>query len=142
MAYRTWKNIFNPPKFKYICRLWERTALKTANLLEVDFKNRKSQVMLVRYEDMVTHDKDETERLLDFCRLKPSSFDWKGLENMPVRGSSFLRDEKGNINFSKGVPKDANFDPLKRWSDWSSKQLRVFKSICHKGMQALGYQID
>lgn len=131
-----------PSDFEMVCRLWNESALKVVELLSNDFSDRQNQVLLVRYEALYQNIAEETKRILDFCKLSHDSFDLGKLEVMPIRGSSFLRNSNGNMDFTQGIQPDEKFDPLHRWRSWTQKQHRVFRKCCRTGMQSLGYPID
>jgi hypothetical protein len=122
-----------------ICHQWNTAALKINDLVSQVFNAQKEQVLLVRYEDLFQNMAEEVQRILNFCNLPIDKFDWESLEVMPIRGSSFLRDQKGNIDFKKGVNPDSSFDPMNRWEKLSQKQKVLFWKYCRSGMEALGY---
>jgi hypothetical protein len=128
--------------FEIVCRKWNASSLAVAGLMRDFLPSRCDQVLLTRYEHLFQRTIDETKRILDFCGLSHQRYDWKALEKMPVRGSSFLRDADGNINFSKGIEPNEQFDPMKRWGSWSLNQQRMFRKLCYHGMQALGYPVN
>jgi hypothetical protein len=122
-----------------ICHQWNTAAIKIHHLVNQVFQDRKEQVLLVRYEDLFQNMTEEVQKVLDFCNLSIDKFDWEALGVMPVRGSSFLRDKKGNIDFKKGINPDGSFDPMNRWDKLSPKQKATFWKHCRTGMEALGY---
>ena len=111
----------------------------------VEFKRNSdepSRFLIVRYEDLLTDLRPQMERLLDFCRLDRSSFDFERAARLPVYGSSeFFGPEHTSLHWQP-VERDDTFDPRRRWRDWSSAMHEEFWAIAGAQMRRLGYAED
>jgi hypothetical protein len=88
--------------------------------------NSENKLIIVRYEDLVTTPQQEIPKILTWLGINELAFDWPKFQAMPVRGSSFLRDQSGKINFTNGVEKNTEFSPIHRWKYWSKSQLSYY----------------
>ncbi len=138
LKHKLWKRM-SQTDLEIICDRWNSSALKVVNLLEEFSVQRKKQVLLVRYEDLFQNTTSELQRILNFCGLSSAEFNWDALEAMPIRGSSFQRNQTGSIDFKKGIQADSSFDPMNRWTAFSQKQQKIFWKYCREGMKALDY---
>ena len=137
--YQGWKHFKIPSAFEAICQKWNMSAVKVSDLTQNTFNDKTNQVLWLRYEDLCQNTASETEKILSFCQLPAAEYDWDALSKMPVRGSSFLRDSKGKINFSEGISSDTPLDSMSRWRDWTPKKHNIFWDYCTSGMKLLGY---
>ena len=121
-------------------QLWARGADEIA-----DFRSTsegQSRSVLVRYEDLFTDVRPQLERILDFCGLDRSSYDFEQATQLPVRGSSeFLGPERNWVHWEP-VERDDTFDPQRRWRDWSPAMHEEFWAIAEAQMRRLGYTED
>jgi hypothetical protein len=98
-----------------------------------------SRVLVVRYEDLVTDLRPHLERILDFCGLDRSSFDFERAAQLPVYGSSEAFGPVHAASSYRPVERDETFDPLRRWRDWPSAMHDEFWAIAGAQMRRLGY---
>jgi len=140
--YRHWRRFLPDSDFKILCRMFQAESLKLSAFLE---SNRSSELQsrftVFRFEDIYLKSDEQIPILLDFCSLDESHFDWQRFRNMAVRGSSFLKNEQGKIDFGTGIRATGSFHPIGRWQEWPSRWQRHFKSVCGNAMQKLGYEI-
>ncbi len=97
--------------------------------------------MLVRYEDLVSDPADMIGRILDFLALDRAVYSFTGAVDMPVRGSSTFGRAQGTPLHWTPVQKDPSFDPLKRWSHWTTQQHKTFNRIAGAQMKGFGYSL-
>ncbi len=102
----------------------------------------RDQIMRVSYEDLFRNTEPVVRAILDWAGLPCAEYDWEALKQLPVRGSSFLRGDDGEMDFGEGVQKSGSFNPIGRWAGWSPKQRRLFERITGPSMRALGYDYD
>lgn len=104
---------------------------------------RKSSVscsfFVIKYEDLVLKPSHVIPSLLDFIGLSHSGFDWALFEALPVRGSSFHKDSNNQMNFSTGVPRTKEFQPIHRYDQWSKAMLSYYDRMVGASMSELGY---
>lgn len=95
---------------------------------------------IVRYEDLYETPVEQMSRVLHALRLKPSRYDFGGMEHIPVRGSSTHRGEDSDNVHWNPVPRAANFKPTQRWKTWDAHARRLFLSVAGVQLETLGYE--
>lgn len=121
-------------------QLWARGADEIA-----DFRSTsegQSRSVLVRYEDLISDLRPQLERILDFCGLDRSSYDFERAANLPVRGSSEFTGSGRDYLHWEPVQRDDTFDPRRRWESWSPEMHEEFWAIAGAQMRRLGYTED
>jgi hypothetical protein len=103
------------------------------------YKRNARQILRIKFEDLCNDTVETLKSVLNWARLDPERFDWGSLNELPVKGSSFLRNDDGEIDFTSGVRKDASFKPQGRWIHWSTRQRAVFARESGKAQQLIGY---
>jgi hypothetical protein len=98
-------------------------------------------VRLVRYEDLVADPRSQMTKLLSFLDLDVAEYDFSAAERLPVRGSSVFLGGQAEVHWDP-VERTADFDPLRRWADWSAEQHRRFAWLAGRQQVALGYPLD
>jgi protein-tyrosine sulfotransferase len=98
-------------------------------------------VRLVRYEDLVADPRSQMAKLLSFLDLDVAEYDFSAAERLPVRGSSVFLGGQAEVHWDP-VERTADFDPLRRWADWSAEQHRRFAWLAGRQQVALGYPLD
>lgn len=138
-----WRRFLPLGDFRALCRMYVRAGSQLLAFLEerADL-TQGGQVQVVRYEDVVADTRGHVVKLLEDLQLSDQAYDWHGLETLPVRGSSFLRNDQGKMDFSRGQPKSETFRPVGRWADWTQPQRRVFEEEVGETMRRLGYEWD
>jgi len=120
--------------FEATIRNWVSSAKK---ILEA--KKENDDFVVVRYEDLITNQISELEKIFSFLELDKSQYDFGAATGMPVRGSSFQRGGEDQVHWGQ-VEKTKNFKPLERWSGWSRLKHERFNWIGANTLQELGYQ--
>jgi protein-tyrosine sulfotransferase len=137
-------------RFDRASRQWADRANAVLRFTNND-ANHDRRYLLVKYEDLYSHNQEEMRRILDFLHLDQTRYDFTAAANLPVRGSSTLRQEDTQIGASpargaapgihwRPVAKSADFNPLARWSHWTRAQHERFNWIAGMPSQALGYE--
>lgn len=101
---------------------------------------REGRIVPIRYEKLVADPAGVLNGVLERIGLPhfPNG-SAPGLD-FPVIGSSFgARTEAGRVDFTP-QPKPKDFDPTKRWADWSPAQHQKFNRICGALMKKWGYE--
>lgn len=124
---------------------FEKQAHVWANSVQtvLEFAGRSSGIdgryLIVRYEDLYRRTKAEMRRILAFLHLPAACYDFEQAAKLPVRGSSQEhRKGEGNRHWDP-VARSPDFDPLRRWSDWSEARKRRFNWIAGDYLARLGY---
>jgi protein-tyrosine sulfotransferase len=98
-------------------------------------------VRLVRYEDLVADPGRQLTNLFAFLGLDIADYDFSAAEQLPVRGSSVHLGGQAQVHWDP-VERTADFDPLRRWVDWSAEQHMRFAWLAGREQVALGYRLD
>jgi len=133
--------------FAQEARQWAMRAAAIRRFVDGD-SHRAGRYLVVRYEDLYTNTEAELRKVMLFLRLDPNVYDFERARNLPVRGSSSLRQEGAEWRQSfvapgihwNAVPKTAEFRPLERWSYWSRAKHERFNWIAGKCLVAFGYE--
>lgn len=108
----------------------------------ITFKNSmessSNKFCIVRYEDLHTNTVDEVTKILKFCELDKTKYNFKNISKMPVIGSSTLA-RYGAVNW-KPVHKNQDFNPLNRSNNWSRQLHYRHNRLCGKYSKQFGYQ--
>ena len=109
-------------------------------ILEFDQQHREANLKyrIVRYEDICENVKGEMGRILDFLGLDADDYDFAAATQLPVRGSSTIREEGAEVHW-KPVAKPKNFDPMSRYSHWTRAQHERFNWVAGQQLERLGY---
>ena len=106
-----------------------------------------NKYVIIKYEDLYNDPERELRKILSFLRLDVGAYNLTAAVNLPLRGSSSLRREAGDV-WRKGVApgihwaavqKTAEFNPLTRWSYWSRAKHERFNWIAGNYLSELGY---
>lgn len=137
-------------RFDKVSRQWADRADAVLRFVGND-SNRERRFLLVKYEDLYGRSDHEIRRILSFLRLDETRYNFDVARDLPVRGSSSLRQEAAAPTSSTArgvapgihwqpVPRSADFNPLARWSHWSRAQHERFNWIAGDRMAALSYE--
>ncbi len=93
--------------------------------------------LVVKYEALSEHTEGELRHILDFLGLDVAQYDFAEALDMPVYGSSFMKD-KGEVTWE---PQSGgrHFDGTRRWQHWDAARHRRFNWIAGEELEALGY---
>ncbi|MBX3441660.1 MAG: sulfotransferase [Planctomyces sp.] len=138
-----WRRFAPGADFRILCERYQAAVAKLQSFLERhDDLVAQGRLLVVKYEDLVQHQEQKARELLERLELTAADFDWEALRGMTVRGSSFLRDASGDMDFGKGVERSAAFQPIGRWSAWTARQRQVFERIAGDAIRRLGYRAE
>ncbi|MBN1315742.1 MAG: sulfotransferase [Anaerolineales bacterium] len=94
---------------------------------------------IVRYEDLVLDLEVELSRVLEFLDLDVKTFPFSEVRDLPVYGSSAIKSDQGGWKW-RIADKPENFNPIKRWENWTRKQHERFNWIAGKALPIFDYQ--
>ncbi len=95
--------------------------------------------MIVRYEDLWHNNQNELHKIFEFTGLDAKLYDFEAARNLPVRGSSELRHQAGELHWEP-VEKTVQFDPLRRWRHWHQWRHARFNWLAGTYLQQFGYE--
>lgn len=137
-----WRRLIQPSDFTLLCRRYAAAARAIVTFEESEIADlHRSQFRRVCYEDILANTEEEVQGILACADLDPETYEWERMRNMPVRGSSFLRDADGKMNFGSGVERTPEFSPVGRWRSWTARQHRIFEREAGDAMRLLGYTL-
>ena len=103
---------------------------------------RPDQVLLVRYEDLVSDAETELKRIFDFLDLAIGDYDFTTPDNLPVVGSSFFPVSGRGKEMWSPVVRNEKFKPLERRMVWTQRMLTRLSWTCGPYVDQFGYQLD
>lgn len=115
---------------------WRRGARRIIDLQRA--RPDDTRLLLVRYEDVLADLETAVSELLAFTGLAPDGFDRDRAAALPVLGSSFDRDDDGRVTWEPR-PATPDFDPTRRFADWTQQELMRFEWMAGSEQRALGY---
>jgi hypothetical protein len=131
-----WRRLFGIADFRILCRQYADSARTIDHFLQSDGRGEHArQIKVVKYESLVANRHPVLKEILVWAGLDPSLCDRERLQDLPVRGSSFLRGQHGE----KVVPRPSEFNPVGRWRQWSKWRRRTFDRLAGPSMRRLGY---
>ncbi len=122
-----------------LMREW-RYATDAILSFEPGGQNAYGNAMVIRYEALVEQPNEVIGQALAHAGLDPERYDFEALSNLPVRGSSAVTADDKSRWDQHEKPKD--FKPVGRWSSWSERQRRKFKSLAGATLIRAGYAAD
>ncbi len=109
----------------------------------LDFKREhkrfRTQIFLVKYEDLVGNLEATLQELFRFLQLNPTRYDFGKARTLPVIGSSVFRNSRDPWAFPK--KRSPSFNPLLRFAKWSSGLHSQFNRIAGDVATELGYEL-
>lgn len=123
--------------FSQLAREW---ALASEAVLAFDEggKFARPEVAVVRYEDVVRAPEVETRKLLSHAGLEVGDYNFDGIEDLPVRGSS--RSTATAEQRWQPEAKRSDFNPISRWELWSARRIKKFDRLAGHALEAAGYE--
>lgn len=117
---------------------WEwRCAAEAILSFRSDGDRRHPDVMVLRYEDLLTETDATLSRLLRHVALDEAKFDRGAFDALPVRGSS--RSSLSDDDRWRPEQRDKDFNPLQRWRTWSTRRKAAFDRIAGDVLARAGY---
>lgn len=116
---------------------WRRGARRLLELFDADDAG---PTIVVRYESLVEDPHATVRALVRDLGLDVDRLDADALDEVPVTGSSFLRNG-GEIDWSPATP-PAGFAPTARHTGWSRWQRERFAWVAGEEQQRLGYPAE
>jgi len=123
---------------EWAIRKWAQGA---QTILDFDSKNADSifKYRIVRYEDLWSNLEEELRHILVFLDLDPGKYDFEEARQLPVRGSSTIRDQGDGVHWAP-VEKRSDFDPMSRWRHWSRARHERFNWVAGRYLERFGYE--
>lgn len=109
-----------------LARRWSDASRAVRAFLEELGELERARV--VRYEDLVRQPEVELRGILDFLELSPEHFAWDSFAALDVRGSSFVGNRTGELDWNGRGSVPEAFEPVDRWRSWSEREIRQFRS--------------
>jgi len=117
------------------------TAARAIDTFDKAHRDTQARYRIVQYERLFTDTADEMRAILEFLQLDADTYDFEGAANLPIRGSSEVREGGPNkkMNWAP-VERTRRFDPLARADGWSRVRHERFNWIAGAELRALGYE--
>lgn len=135
-----WRRMLPGEDFRILCRQLAAAGKKLNMFLQSSFvKENPGQFRVVCFEALFENTEETVRDLLTWSGLDLGCYDWERLQSMPVRGSSFLRESTGKMNFEKGVARPSDFNPVGRSTSWTNRQRAYYEKTAGAEMKSFGY---
>lgn len=121
-----------------VTRWWAEGADRILNFLRAHPEGS-DRYQVVRYEDLVLEPEKVMRAIFRFLDLDPERYDFAGLGEVPVYGSSTVRGTSGAWAWTVR-PNDRDLGALERYRDWSRLQHERFNWIAGQQLRELGYE--
>lgn len=117
-------------------------AIAAQKVLQFDrsMQGQGKKYLILKYEDLFRHTREKMTEILEFLNLNIYRYDFAAAENLPVVGSSELRDSEGSIHW-QARKKNEHFNPLDRWRLWGRSLHMRFNWIAGDYAQDFGYSM-
>lgn len=121
----------------------QKWAQAAQTILDCDRRNKGTTLKyrIVRYEDLWSNLEEEIRRLLLFLDLDPGKYDFEEARQLPVRGSSTIRDQGDGVHWVP-MEKRSDFDPMSRWRHWSRARHERFNWVAGRYLKRFGYELQ
>lgn len=118
-------------------RVWRDGVDSLVAAQQID---RNGSIKVVRYEDLLAELRPTMESVLAHLDLPAAEYDWDAAAALPVRGSSFMRKDGGDLSWTP-VKDTEGLIGRPRWADWPAPRLARFAHLAGAQMAHLGYDV-
>lgn len=133
----TWRFAFRHP-LRELARRWRDSSRAIHSFVEsIEDTERATRVRTVRFEDLVRDGSSEVMAILDFVGLPEDRFDWARFDELDVRGSSFVGNREGGLDWSGASVK--RFEPIGRWREWNDRERSLYRAVAGEELARWGY---
>jgi Sulfotransferase family len=120
-------------------RRWSNRANIILNFMSSEHAKKHGNFHLLKYEDLYNNTEYVMKSLMGFLEIDESAYDFEKAKQLPVKGSStFHGHGKSKVHWSP-IKKDATFEPLLRWQEWSRSRHERFNWLAGDQLERLGY---
>lgn len=123
--------------FEARVRHWAEAA-KAILRFDEGMRGEGLRYLIVRYEDIWRDVEEQLRWIFGFLALDADVYDFGAAAKTPIRGSSMFGRKDGTVHWDP-VDRTAQFDPLRRWADWSRARHERFNWIASRYLRAFGY---
>lgn len=124
--------------FGSVCKRWKISAQMAMSAAK--YYGNSSKCLFVRYEDVVDDPSAFIGKVCEKFNLDFSVYPVNEIHTLGVKGSSTIK-ENGAVTWeTKAKPR--GFNPVGRWSNWSSAERATFKRIAGEMLIDCGYSDD
>lgn len=96
---------------------------------------------IIKYEDLIVDQNKTIHKALALLNLEVDAFPIQDLNELPVSGSSELKEEKGEIHW-QATKKSDDFKPENRFKDMSLFKQKFIYHFTKKEIKQLGYDFE
>jgi len=123
--------------YEYSFKKWAASAKRILDFIE---NSEDSNAIVIKYEDLHANTENEIVKILDFCSLDKSKYDFSTVGHIPIIGSSTFKRE-GRVNWDPKM-KDSSFNPLNKAKSWPKLRHYRFNKVCGEYAERLGYKLE
>ena len=120
--------------------IWNNSAERILNFQKKN-KAQANQFLIVKYENLIISFENEVKRILNFCDLDITKYNFSAENNITLFGTSTKNiNNEDDFKWEK-KEKPKNFNPLSRANNWKKIKHIRFNYTCGKNAKKLGYEL-
>ena len=120
-------------------KIWGKSAKRIIDFRDEN-KMEQHRFLIVKYEDLLDNLPATLLEIMRFCNVDEKDYNFEKALNLPVRGSSFLKDDSGSVNWNNKTKNDKPI-PGRRSENWGVLRYYRFNYLCGKYSKQLGYPL-
>ena len=113
-------------KFVNVCQQWNNST-QMALSFDAHYCTHRDDYLLVKYETVINDPVDFVKKACARFGLDSTKFPFEKIEQLPIRGSSKIKQE-GKTTWDP-IEKPKNYQSTQRWLNWSNEEKQTFKEI-------------
>lgn len=128
-------------RFDEVCQLWANSA-RMMLAFQRQYPREEYGYLTMKYEDVVLAPEAFVTAACETYGLDQSIYPYGQIKDLPVRGSSTVKElQRGGVSWDP-MDKPDNFKSVGHWSEWSPRQKTIFKRISGQALIDLEYCSD
>lgn len=136
---KSYRYLFRHP-LEVLAHRWNEASHTIFNFIEsTKGTENEKKFRVIKYEELLEDLEGSVKKILDFVELDQGQYNWDGLFNMKVKGSSFINNKDGELDWRESNIRTSEFNPVGRWKQWSEKEKRIFQAICGETLHRWKY---
>ncbi|MCC6301295.1 MAG: sulfotransferase [Gammaproteobacteria bacterium] len=128
-------------RFDEVCQLWADSA-RMMLAFQRHYPRGEYKYLTIKYEDVVSAPEGFVTTVCEMYGLDRSIYPYDRIRDLPVRGSSTVKESLGGDVSWDPMDKPDNFRSVGHWREWSSSRKRTFKRISGRVLLETGYCKD
>ena len=124
--------------FETASRHWAQAARRILNF-SLKHADKSHRFKIVSYEQLNANTVETLEEIFSFLNLDASVFDFEAALDLPVYGSSYMKESGKQVTW-KPQEKKKGFNAGERWNSWDLNRHHRFNWIAGEELEAFNYK--